>query len=89
MGDYMGKKSSKRKSSRKKKIYTFSKVNEGEIYTVVVEDYSDKGEGIAKIKDTFIFIPGAKIGEIVKVKITSVKLKKAKADIIAKVGIVQ
>lgn len=89
MGDNMGKKGSKRKSSKKRKVYTFSRVNEGEIYTVVIEDYSDKGEGIAKIKDTVIFIPGAKIGEVVKVKITSVKLKKAKADIIAKVGIVQ
>ncbi|MCS7097263.1 MAG: TRAM domain-containing protein [Candidatus Methanomethylicia archaeon] len=85
----MGKKNSKRKSSRKRKIYTFSRINEGEVYTVVVEDYSDKGEGIARLKDTAIFIPGAKIGEIVKIKITSVKLKKARGDIISKIGTVQ
>ncbi|MEM2145507.1 MAG: TRAM domain-containing protein [Candidatus Jordarchaeaceae archaeon] len=86
----MGKRSTKRKSSKKKsKTYVLNRVNEGDIYTVVVEDYSDKGEGIARVKDTAIFIPGAKIGEIVKIKITSVKFRKAKGDIISKVGIVQ
>ncbi|MCR6623260.1 MAG: TRAM domain-containing protein [Candidatus Verstraetearchaeota archaeon] len=85
----MGKKSSKRKSSKKKKVYLFSRVNEGDVYTVVIEDYSDKGEGIARVKDTAIFVPGAKIGEIVKVKITSVKFKKARGDIISRVGVVQ
>ncbi|HDO20774.1 MAG: TRAM domain-containing protein [archaeon GB-1867-097] len=76
--------SGKRGSSSKK--YSFRKLREGEIYTVVIEDYSNKGEGIAKVKDTILFIPGGKIGEIVKVKVTSVKFKKAMASIIDRKG---
>ena len=80
------KRRSGKKGNSSNKKYSFKRIREGEIYTVVVEDYSNKGEGIARVKDTVLFIPGGKIGEVVKVKIVSVKFRKAMASIIDRKG---
>lgn len=48
-------------------------VEEGKIYEVTIDAQGAKGDGIAHIEGFVVFIPGAKVGEKVKIKITSVK----------------
>jgi len=47
-------------------------VKEGEEYEVTVEAVGRRGDGIAKIEDFIIFVPGTKTGDHVKVKITGI-----------------
>jgi predicted RNA-binding protein with TRAM domain len=47
-------------------------VQEGNTYTVKVESTGREGDGIAKIDGFVIFIPGAKVGEELEVKINKV-----------------
>ncbi len=47
-------------------------VEEGKEYDVQVSEISRQGDGIARIQGFVIFVKGAKAGESVKVKITSV-----------------
>jgi predicted RNA-binding protein with TRAM domain len=48
-------------------------VEEGKIYEVTIDAQGAKGDGIAHIEGFVVFVAGAKVGEKVKVKITSVK----------------
>lgn len=47
-------------------------VREGEEYEVTVEAIGRRGDGIAKIENFMIFVPGTNSGDHVKVKITGV-----------------
>jgi predicted RNA-binding protein with TRAM domain len=47
-------------------------VQEGNTYTVKVESTGREGDGIAKIDGFVIFIPGAKVGEELEVRINKV-----------------
>ena len=47
-------------------------VKEGNTYTVKIESTGREGDGIAKIDGFVIFVPGAKIGEEIDVKINKV-----------------
>ena len=51
-------------------------------YTLEIEDLGNRGEGIGKIDDFTIFVPGGIPGEIVKVKITTLKERYAIGEII-------
>jgi len=76
---------SRRRSNRKGQLKKISvRLREGDVYTVLIEDISANGNGIARIRDKTIFIPGAKIGEIIKVRIKAVKHNKALGEIIEK-----
>ncbi len=55
-------------------------VDVGEELDVVIEAVGEKGDGIAKIKGFVLFIPNAKEGEKVRVKITKVLQKVGFAD---------
>jgi len=44
-----------------------------EIYELIINNYSHLGEGIGRINNFTIFVPGAIIGERVKVKISEIK----------------
>jgi predicted RNA-binding protein with TRAM domain len=44
-------------------------VKEGEQYDVTIEAVGEKGDGIAKVEGFVVFVPGAKEGDKVKVKI--------------------
>lgn len=44
----------------------------GETYDVGIDAVGGKGDGIAKVKGFVIFVPGAKKGDYVKIKITKV-----------------
>ncbi len=48
-------------------------VEEGKEYDVKVESVGTKGDGIAKVEGFIIFIPGAKVGDQLRVRITSVR----------------
>ncbi len=45
-------------------------VKVGEEREVTIEEVSRRGDGIAKIQNSVIFIPGTKIGDKVKIKVT-------------------
>jgi len=55
-------------------------VEVGKVYDVEVTDTSKRGEGIAKIEGLVIFIPGAKVGQKLKVKITRVSARFANGE---------
>jgi len=47
-------------------------LKEGNVYEVIIQDIGKKGDGVAKLYDKVIFIPGTAKGSKVKVKITNV-----------------
>ncbi len=53
--------------------FSVSKLEEGEVYNVEITDLSRDGDGIAKYGDYTIYVPGARKGEKVKVKIVKIK----------------
>ncbi|MGZ7068535.1 MAG: TRAM domain-containing protein [Methanobacterium sp.] len=57
-------------------------LNEGEEYDVKIEDMGRDGDGIAKIEGFIVFVNGAKLGDEVKIRITSVRRNFAFADIV-------
>jgi len=63
------------RSRKKKDKYTKKKppVRRGDIIELYIKDVSKKGDGMGKVEDFAIFVPGAEKGEIVKVKIVEVK----------------
>ena len=52
----------------------------GQELEVVVDDIGSRGDGIARMHNYMIFVPGSKVGERVKVKIVSVGGKFAVAE---------
>ena len=50
----------------------FSPVKVGEEVDVKVEAVGEKGDGIAKVKGFVLFVPGAKEGDEIKIKVTKV-----------------
>ena len=54
----------------------------GDEIEVTIESTGAKGDGIAKVNNFVVIIPGAKEGEKVKVKITRVLKKMAFAEVI-------
>ncbi|MDL2270785.1 TRAM domain-containing protein [Methanobrevibacter sp. OttesenSCG-928-I08] len=48
-------------------------VEVGEEYDVKIEDTGKSGDGIAKVEDFVIFVPGTKVGQEVKVKVNAVR----------------
>jgi len=57
-------------------------LNEGEEYDVKIEDMGRDGDGIAKIEGFIVFVSGAKVGDEVKIKITSTRRNFAFAEIV-------
>ncbi len=55
-------------------------VNEGEEYDVKIEDTGRDGDGITKIEGFVIFVSGAKVGDEVKIRITSTRRNFAFAE---------
>ena len=55
-------------------------VKVGEEHEVTVEEVSRRGDGIAKIQGFVIFVPGTKIGDRVKIRITRVTSRYATAE---------
>jgi predicted RNA-binding protein with TRAM domain len=57
-------------------------LNEGEEYDVKIEDMGRDGDGIAKIEGFIVFVTGAKLGDEVKIRITSTRRNFAFAEIV-------
>jgi len=51
---------------------TIPPVMEGKTYNVKIEGIGDEGDGIAKINNFTIFVPGTKVGDKVDIKIEKV-----------------
>ncbi len=45
----------------------------GEEHEVKIEDIGKEGDGLTHIKGFVVFVPGTKVGDEVKIKITSVR----------------
>ena len=56
----------------------------GQEYDVEIQETSRRGEGIARIKGLVTFIPNAKPGDHVKIKIKNVGRRFAEAEIVEK-----
>ncbi|MEM2896564.1 MAG: TRAM domain-containing protein [Candidatus Bathyarchaeia archaeon] len=76
----------KRFGRRFNKGQRFSKapcpVKEGEEYEVTVEAVGRKGDGIARIENFVIFVPGAKAGDKLKVRVTGIRGTFATAEVV-------
>jgi predicted RNA-binding protein with TRAM domain len=55
-------------------------VKVGEEQEVTIEEISRRGDGIAKIQNFVIFVPGTKIGDRVKIKVSRVASRFAIAE---------
>ncbi|MDP3065747.1 MAG: TRAM domain-containing protein [Methanobacteriaceae archaeon] len=55
-------------------------IAEGEEYEVKIEDLGKEGDGITHVDGFVVFIPDTKVGDEVKVKITSVRRRFAFAE---------
>ncbi len=59
-----------------------SPLSEGQEYDVKIEDMGRDGDGIAKIEGFVVFVSGAKVGDEVKIRITSTRRNFAFAEIV-------
>jgi predicted RNA-binding protein with TRAM domain len=59
-----------------------SPLNEGEEHDVKIEDVGRDGDGIARIEGFVVFVTGAKLGDEVKIRITSTRRNFAFAEIV-------
>ena len=57
-------------------------VEEGKIYEAKIEDMGREGDGLARIQNFVVFIPGTKVGDQVKVKITRVLRRMAFGEVV-------
>lgn len=63
---------------------SFAPINVGDELDVTIEAQGEKGDGLAKIKGFVIFVPGAKQGERVKIKINKVLRKVGFGEVVGK-----
>ncbi|KUO40442.1 MAG: deoxyribonuclease [Hadesarchaea archaeon DG-33-1] len=57
-------------------------VNVGDTHTVKIESRGKGGDGIARVQNFVVFVPGANVGDEVKVRIKAVRRRFAIADIV-------
>jgi predicted RNA-binding protein with TRAM domain len=61
----------------------------GKEYDVKIEETSRRGEGIARIKGLVTFVPNAKSGENVRIRITRISRRFAEAEVVGKAEAVE
>jgi predicted RNA-binding protein with TRAM domain len=59
---------------------TSAPVDEGEEYTVEIEDTCEEGDGVATVQDFVVLVPDAEMGERVTVRIDEVRDDFARAE---------
>jgi len=64
-------------------------VEVGKEYDVKIEEISRRGEGIARIKGLVTFVPNAKAGETVKIRITRISRRFAEAEVVGKAEVAE
>ncbi|MHC1567912.1 MAG: TRAM domain-containing protein [Candidatus Syntropharchaeia archaeon] len=57
-------------------------VSEGGTYNVKIEDIAREGDGIARIQGFVIFVPGTKVDDEVKIRVTKVMRRFAIAELV-------
>jgi predicted RNA-binding protein with TRAM domain len=57
-------------------------VEVGKEYNVTISDTSRRGEGIAKIDGFVIFVPGTKLGQNLRIKVTQVSERFASGQVV-------
>lgn len=57
-------------------------VEEGKVYEATIEDIGREGDGLAKIQNFVVFVPGTKVGDQVKVRITRVLRRMAFGEVV-------
>ncbi len=57
-------------------------VEEGKVYEAKIEDIGREGDGLARIQNFVVFIPGTKVGDQVKVRITRVLRRMAFGEVV-------
>jgi len=57
-------------------------IDEGEQYTVEIDEMGDEGDGIAEVEDFVIFVPEADLGDRVTVEIEEVAEDFARAVVV-------
>ncbi len=57
-------------------------VKEGEEYEVKIEDIGQEGDGLARVENFVVFVPGTKIGDEVKIKVTRVFRRSAIGEVV-------
>jgi predicted RNA-binding protein with TRAM domain len=59
-------------------------VEVGKEYDVEIQEISRRGEGIARIQGLVIFVPNAKQGQHIKIRITRISRRFAEAEVVGK-----
>jgi predicted RNA-binding protein with TRAM domain len=59
-------------------------VEVGKEYDVEIQETSRRGEGIARIKGLVCFVPNAKPGDHIKIRITRISRRFCEADVVGK-----
>ncbi len=57
-------------------------VEEGKVYEAKIEDIGREGDGLARIENFVVFVPGTKIGDQIKVRITKVHRRMAFGEVV-------
>src|SRR5437867_11344480 len=57
-------------------------VEEGKVYEAKIEDIGREGDGLARIQNFVVFVPGTKIGDEVKIRITKVHRRMAFGEVV-------
>jgi predicted RNA-binding protein with TRAM domain len=57
-------------------------VEVGKEYNVSISDTSRRGEGIAKVDGFIVFVPGTKVGQNVRIKVTQVSERFASGQVV-------
>ena len=57
-------------------------VEVGKEYNVSISDTSKRGEGIAKVEGFIVFVPGTKVGQNVRIKVTQVSERFASGQVV-------
>ncbi len=57
-------------------------VEVGKEYNVTISDTSRRGEGIAKVDGFIVFVPGTKVGQNVRIKVTQVSERFASGQVV-------
>jgi len=57
-------------------------VNVGDTHTVKIEGRGKGGDGIARVQGFVVFVPGANVGDEVKVRINAVRRRFAIAEVV-------
>ncbi len=57
-------------------------VNMGQEYEVDIKEMSQRGDGIARVQGFVVFVPGAKLGDHVRIRVTRISRKFAESELV-------